>query len=154
MKRKLVSVPALATVQEAAQVLVDKRIGTLSVIDEQGRLIGVVRISDMLKIFMPDFVSLLDNIDFVHDFGVLENTQRKNMPEVPWLAVRDIMQPPVAVEEACGFLRASAMIAKHQVQDVSFLFLYALGFGYVGLQGLRDTRIDSARWLRRLAELI
>jgi CBS-domain-containing membrane protein len=60
MKRKVVSVPASASVQEAAQVLVEKRVGTLPVIDEQTVIIGVVRISDMLKIFMPDFVSLAE----------------------------------------------------------------------------------------------
>ncbi len=67
---------------------------------------------------MPDFVALMDNIDFVHDFGVLENLQSKDMPEVARLTVKDIMQPPVAVGEKCGLLRASATMAKHRVRDL------------------------------------
>jgi len=34
---------------------------------------------------------------------------------------------------------------------VPFLLLYVTGFGYVGLQGLWDARLDLVLWLRRLA---
>jgi CBS-domain-containing membrane protein len=118
MKRQVVSVSASATVREAAQVVVEKRIGTLPVVDEKGVLIGVARISDVLRFFMPDFVALMDNIDFVRDFGAMENLRSKDMLEATRLTVRDIMQPPVAVEETCGLLRASATLAKHRVRDL------------------------------------
>ena len=118
MKQRVVSVSASTTVQEAARVVVEKGVGTLPVIDEQGVLIGVTSISDVLKVFMPDFVALMDNIDFVHDFGVLENLQAKDMREAAWLTIQDIMQPPVAVEETCGLLRASATMAKHRMRDL------------------------------------
>jgi CBS domain-containing protein len=81
-------------------------------------LIGVTRISDVLKVFMPDFVALMDNIDFVHDFGVTEGIGTKNMQEATRLTVEDIMRPPVSVEESCGLLRASATMAKHRVRDL------------------------------------
>ena len=118
MKRQVVSVSASTTVQEAAQVVAEKHVGTLPVVDEQGVLTGVTRISDILRVFMPDFVALMDNIDFVHDFGVLENLQSRDMLEASRLTVRDIMRPPVAVEETCGLLRASATMAKHRVRDL------------------------------------
>jgi CBS-domain-containing membrane protein len=118
MKRRVVSVSASTTVQEAARVVVEKRVGTLPVIDEQGVLIGVASISDVLKVFMPDFVTLMDNIDFVHYFGALENLQSQGMREAARLTIRDIVRPPVAVEEACGLLRASATMAKHRIPDL------------------------------------
>jgi CBS-domain-containing membrane protein len=67
MKREVVAVSAAATVREAARWVVKRRVGTLPVVDQQGVLVGVVRIKDLLKVFMPDFVIPLDNIDFVHD---------------------------------------------------------------------------------------
>lgn len=100
MNRQVACVSTLTSVQEAARVVVEKRVSTLPVIDEQGVLIGVVRISDMLKVFMPVFVTLVDNIDFVHDFGVLETLQSKDILEVERLTVKDIMPPPVAVGES------------------------------------------------------
>ncbi len=118
MKRRVVSVSASTPVQEAARVVVEKRVGTLPVVDEHGVLIGVTSISDVLKVFMPDFVALMDNIDFVHDFGVLENLGSKDLLEAARLTIQDIMRPPVAVEETCGLLRASATMAKHRVRDL------------------------------------
>ena len=77
-------------------------VGTLPVVDEQGVLVGVVRLEDLLQVFMPDFVALLDNIDFVHDFGALETLRPQDVPEAAELTMRDLMQPPVAVEQTCG----------------------------------------------------
>ncbi len=57
-------------------------------------------------------------IDFVHDFGVLENLGSKDMGEAARLTIHNIMRPPVAVEEDCGLLRASATMAKHWVRDL------------------------------------
>jgi CBS-domain-containing membrane protein len=118
MKRQVVSVSASATVREVAQVVTEKRVGTLPVTDDQGVLIGVTRISDVLGVFMPDFVTLMDNIDFVQDFGALRDLRPKDVPQAAELTVRDIMHSPVAVEEECGLLRAAAVMVKHQVRDL------------------------------------
>ena len=73
MKRQVVYVSPTTTVLDATRLVVERHIGTLPVVDEQGVLIGVVRLQDILDIFMPDFVRLLEDIDFIHDFGVLES---------------------------------------------------------------------------------
>jgi CBS domain-containing protein len=67
---------------------------------------------------MPDFVTLLENIDFVHDFGVLEALEPKDVPKAAQLTMRDLMQRPVAVEQTCGLLRAFAMMIKHEIRDL------------------------------------
>ncbi len=118
MKRHVIAVSPETTVREAAQVVVSHHVGTLPVVDELDVLVGVVRLEDLLKVFMPDFVALLDNIDFVHDFGALENLRPQDVATAARLTVRDLMQPPVAVEQTCGLLRAFATMTQHAVRDL------------------------------------
>lgn len=118
MKRRIVTVRATTTVEEAARVVVEERVGTLPVVDEEGVLTGVVRLQDLLRVFLPDFVALLNNIDFVHDFGALEQAEPKGAPEAGELTMGDLASPPVAVEEDSGLMHALAFIAKHQLRDL------------------------------------
>ncbi len=118
MKRQVIAVSPTTTAQEAASIVVASHIGTLPVVDDLGVLVGVVRLEDLLQVFMPDFVALMDNIDFVHDFGALETLRPQDVPEAARLTMRDLMQAPVAVEQTCGLLRAFATMAKHEVRDL------------------------------------
>lgn len=118
MKRPAISVAPSTTVQEASQLVVVHHIGTLPVVDARGLLVGVVRLEDLLQVFMPDFVALMDNIDFVHDFGVLEALRPQDVRAAARLTMRDLMQPPVAVKETCGLLRALATMSRHEIRDL------------------------------------
>ena len=118
MKRQVVAVSPATTAQEAARIVVSHHVGTLPVVDELGVLVGVVRLEDLLQVFMPDFVALMDNIDFVHDFGALETLRPQDVLEAAQLTMRDLMQPPVAVERTCGLLRAFATMTKHEIRDL------------------------------------
>ncbi len=118
MKRDVVSVAAATTVHEAAQLVVTRHVGTLPVVDQAGILIGAVGVEDLLRVFMPDFVALLDNIDFVHDFGATETLSAQDLRKAAGLTMRDLMQPPVAVDDKCGLLRAFATLVKHDVRDL------------------------------------
>ena len=118
MKRGVITVTSSTTVEEAARLVVEKHVGTLPVVDDEGVLTGVVRLEDLLGVFMPDFVALLDNIDFVHDFGALEETESKVAPEARDLPVTQLATPPVSVEEDSGLMHALATIVKRQLQDL------------------------------------
>jgi CBS-domain-containing membrane protein len=118
MKRRVVTVMASTTVQEAARVVVEEHVGTLPVVDEEGILTGVVRLDDLLRVFLPDFVALLDNIDFVHDFGALEQIVPKLGPEDSRLQMGELGGPPVAVEEGAGLMHSLSSIVKHELQDL------------------------------------
>lgn len=137
MKRHVIAVTPSTTVRDAAQIVVAHHIGTLPVVDEQGTLIGVVRLDDLLRVFLPDFVALLEDIDFVHDFGALEFLQPKDVPEAAKLTMRDLMQPPTAVEMTCGLLRAYAIMLKHDIRDLPVINQAG---GLVGLA----SRVDIA----------
>jgi len=118
MKREVVTVTASTTVEEAARVVVQERVGTLPVIDKEGVLTGVVRLQDLLRIFMPAFVALLDDIDFVHDFGAMEEVRPETILQAAQLTMIDLAATPVAVEEDYGLMHALAAMVKHQLQDL------------------------------------
>ncbi|HSR20264.1 MAG TPA: CBS domain-containing protein [Anaerolineales bacterium] len=116
MKKSVVSIHADATIRDAAQVFVKKHVGMLPVIDEEGRPIGVVGLADMLTLELPDFVSFVADVDFVHDFGAVERTR----PAAAALAqsIRKLMKPPITVLEDCGLLRAYALMIQHKLHDI------------------------------------
>jgi len=116
MKRTVVSIPATATVDEAAALFAARHIGMLPVVDDSGRLVGVLQLRDLLALVMPDFVRLVGDIDFVHDFGAMEAPQPS--PEAMARPVREVMQPSPSVEETCGLLRAFALMRQRDLHDL------------------------------------
>lgn len=116
MKRNVVSIHATATIREAAMIFVKKHIGLLPVVDDDEKLIGVVGMRDMLTLELPDFVSFVADVDFVHDFGAVEETR----PEARKLdqPVTSIIKPAFTVQENCGLLRAYALMLQHNLHDM------------------------------------
>ncbi len=118
MKRDVVAIHASASIKEAAALLVDRKVGTLPVVDEGGVLIGMTSITAIVHIFLPDFVSLLTDIDFVKDYGALKTPSQEDLERAETLSVADIMEAPVAVEEDCSLIRALAVMEKHNLRDL------------------------------------
>ena len=116
MKRNVVSIHATATVREAAAIFVKKHIGLLPVVDDDDKPIGVVGLRDMLRLELPDFVNFIADIDFVHDFGAVENTRPK--AEVLDGSIQTLMLPPITVNEDAGLLRAYSWMLQHELHDI------------------------------------
>jgi CBS domain-containing protein len=116
MKRQVVSISASATFAEAAGRIAVRHIGMLPVVEGDGRLVGLLQLRDLLALVLPDFVQLVDDFDFVPDFGAVEG--RQPPPEVLARPVRELMQPPISVEEHCGLLRAFAIMRRHDLHDL------------------------------------
>jgi CBS domain-containing protein len=116
MKTDVISIGPDDTVQQAAGVMVAKHIGTLPVVDAGNRLVGLLTIGDVLFLFMPDFVRLLDQIDFVHDFGTLE--ERELPADVAARPIRHVMRSPVSIARGSGLLRAFVEINRHNLLDL------------------------------------
>lgn len=116
MKRVVVSIVETATVREAITLIVYHHVGTLPVVDDQGRLAGTLRLADLIGLGLPDFLQFLDRIEFIHTFGALE-IQHPGA-DILKKQVRQIMHEPILVEESAGLLRASALLYKHQLMDL------------------------------------
>lgn len=116
MKRDVVSVHAKTTIRKAASIFVKKHIGLLPVVDDDERPIGVIGMRDMLTLELPDFVTFLADVDFVHDFGAAEDTHPsvKNLNKT----VKTLMKPAITVDEDCGLLRAYALMLQHNLHDM------------------------------------
>jgi CBS domain-containing protein len=116
MKRNVVSIPLDSSIGEAAQVMVKKHIGILPVVDDCNRPVGVVHMSDLLSLELPDFIELIDDLDFVHDFGAVETTR----PSLDKLGqpVGSIMQPVNAIEEDSGLIRSYALMINDDLYDM------------------------------------
>ena len=119
MKTKVFSIPSTATIRQAAALVVERHIGLLPVVDEQGKPIGIVRLGDLLSLELPDFLKLLDDFDFVHDFGAIETTHPS--PEELDRPVTTLLQPGIFVDETCGLLRAYALMIRHNLHDLPII---------------------------------
>jgi CBS domain-containing protein len=104
------------TIGQAARTFIEKHIGMLPVVDDQGVLKGLLPLRSMLLLVMPDFVNLIEDFDFVSDFGAAE--LRMPAPATLRREVQEIMLPVQSVEENCGLLRAFALLNQYQLHDL------------------------------------
>ena len=116
MKRSVVSINQRQTVLEAVAYLREHHIGTLPVVDDNGKLVGLVTLRTLLDLVMPDFVRLLEHINFVHNFGAVES--RSPSAEDLSRPVKDIMRPPVSVTADSSLLRAAAILHENNLKDL------------------------------------
>ena len=118
MKREVVTVQPTASVREAAALLVEKQVGTLPVVNAAGTLLGVTSLTRIIQLLLPDFVALLQNIDFIKDYGALKTPSREEWERVAELSVADIMDGPIVVEEHCPLIMALSVMEKHNLRDL------------------------------------
>lgn len=116
MKRNVVSIPEPSTIREAASVFVKHHIGLLPIVDKENKLVGVVGLRDLLALELPDFVSFVADVDFVHDFGAVEDTRPP--AEVLDNPVATLMIPAISVPEDSGLLRTYALMLQHGLHDM------------------------------------
>ena len=116
MKRNVISIRETATVREAAAVFTKEHVGLLPIVDQQNKLIGVIGLRDLLTLELPDFISFVADVDFVHDFGAVENTRPK--AEVLDQSIKSLMKPAITVNEESGLLRTYALMLQHQLHDI------------------------------------
>jgi CBS-domain-containing membrane protein len=116
MKRNVVSIPVTYTIREAAGILVNKHIGLLPVVDQHGKLVGVISLQTLLSLELPDFISFIADVDFVHDFGAVETTRPSD--DVLDRPVTTLMSPAISVPADAGLLRTYALLLQHKLHDM------------------------------------
>jgi len=116
MKRNVISATVDTTLSEAATHLVKHHVGMLPIIDEENKVVGILGLADILELLLPDFVRLIDNLDFVHDFGAVESARIDE--EMGARLVSEILREPVTIEETGGLLRAYTMMLQHELHDL------------------------------------
>jgi len=116
MKRDVVSIDQSATLGQALDMLSRHRIGVLPIVDRDGKLVGALRLRSILELALPAFVDMVEDYDFVEDFGALERSvigeERRRAP------VTELMDPPLSVTADSGLLRAHAFMRQHDLHDL------------------------------------
>ena len=118
MKRTVVSITPQTSVIDAAHLLVQKRIGTLPVVDEAGTLIGMLTIDDILDVFIPNYFDLLENLSFVHGFGALEDFEPKDFKQIAPVIIEKLMDEPISVEQDESIFQAATKLFRHDLIDL------------------------------------
>ncbi len=118
MKQKVVFGQPDMTVRQAAMLMAENNVGTLPVVDEESKLVGVTTMRDLIQIFLPDFVFLLSNINFVKDYGELGTPSKESLRSAANMSVADIMEDPVSVEEDCTLIRALSFMESYGISDL------------------------------------
>lgn len=116
MKKVVFSIFQGQSLGQAAELLVQHHIGTLPVIDLSGKLVGVITLADVLRVGMPDFIQLVDDFKFVHDFGAME----RFIPDRSVLnhSVDEKMHEPISVDEKATILNAAAVMQQSNLRDL------------------------------------
>jgi CBS domain-containing protein len=116
MKRKVIFLRESATVREAAAIFAQEHVGLLPIVDEENKIVGVIGLRDLISLELPDFIRFVSDVDFVHDFGAVENMRPK--AEVLNQSITSLMKPAITVSEDSGLLRTYALMLQHQLHDI------------------------------------
>lgn len=116
MKKNVISIRSDECVADAINLFIAHPIGMLPVIDSESRLVGILTINDILHLVMPDSLDLVGDLDFLHDFGAIENTSPTS--DEFHLPVTKIMSEAVSAEIDFTLFHAAALLTKYQIHDL------------------------------------
>lgn len=83
MKKNVISISPNAHIGEAAAMFAKHHIGSLPVVDDAGHLVGLLQLRDLLAFVLPDFIRLVEDFDFVGDFGAIQIETRSGFSGDP-----------------------------------------------------------------------
>ncbi|MEX2143498.1 MAG: CBS domain-containing protein [Anaerolineales bacterium] len=118
MKSNVVSIGPDATLLDAARLLAQKKVGTLPVVDKTGKLIGLSSMRKIVRFFLPDFINVLEDVDFVNDFGAIDIPSQIDIKKAEKISVREMMDEPESAEKDSSLMRALALMVTHDLQDL------------------------------------
>ena len=118
MKPVVASARPEMTLLEATQLLVQQKSSVLPVTAGQNVLIGLVTLSDILDYFIPNYFDWIENMQFVHDFGALEDSLPKDAPEIANISLHAFMKPPVSVKARESIFRATTRMMRHDLIEL------------------------------------
>ena len=118
MKPRVVSIGPTASLLDAAKLLAKEKIGTLPVVDRKGKLVGITSMRKVVRYFLPDFINVVEDVDFVRDFGAIDIPSPVDIKKSATVTVAEIMDEPVSVEDSASLMRALALMVTHDIQDV------------------------------------
>ena len=87
MYTPVITVKQTATLRELNEILQKRGVSSLPVVDEEGRVVGMVTEGDLIKALLPSYMELHENSLYLHDFEYLE----ERVHHVEEMPVKEIM---------------------------------------------------------------
>ena len=106
MRSEVQCVSETTTLRELSRAFRRHGVTTLSVVNNEGELVGVVTETELLKAMLPGYSELLDTLQYMQDFEYLED----RADEVEDVPVRDIMlRGAISVTEDTPLMRVISL---------------------------------------------
>lgn len=104
------------TLREAASLFTSEEVEGLPVV-ENGTVVGLVTRRDLLKLFIPDYMDLIQDVSFLEDFGELEPEAFFGM-EGRLLLIEDVMRGEAPEISPDSSLLKAAVIMEKNNEDL------------------------------------
>src|SRR3989337_2033611 len=118
MKHRVVSIGPKASLLDAAKLLAKEKVGTLPVVNDKGELVGITSMRKVVRFFLPDFINVVEDVDFVRDFGAIDIPSPIDIKKASKISIKDMMDEPVSVEKDSSLMRALAIMITHDLLDL------------------------------------
>lgn len=116
MKKRVFSIHVDETVAGAAKLMLEYHIGTLPVVDDHNKLIGIFTLHSLLRIVLPDFIEFVTNFSFINNLGAFEN-RTPSEAELD-IQIKEIMEDPIFVQEDWSLVHAVAILHNEELADI------------------------------------
>lgn len=114
MTKEVSSTTRTTPIKEVVQIFAESAFGSLPVVDEEKKVIGIITKKDLLMTFLPEYFDLLEDISFIEDFGLLEESL---LLEEGLLLVDDVMSKKVVtLREDESLFKAVALMVQSEVR--------------------------------------
>ena len=77
MRRDVITVTPDDTLKDVANKMFRNRLSALAVVDENGKLLGVIGDRDLIKAALPDYQALIDNLNYSLDVEPFEELLKR-----------------------------------------------------------------------------
>jgi CBS domain-containing protein len=119
MTKEVLTVSPETSIADLSKILENRQIGGVPVVDQDGRLVGVITQSDLLErardLEMPPAVNILD----FHFYLQIPSHLLRKVEKMLGTSVGDCMTPdPVTVAPDTPVARIAALMAKQQVHTI------------------------------------
>jgi len=121
MKTELITVSEEATIEEAINLLIEKKVGTLPVVDREGKLLGLVTMKELLALFLPAFFGEIEHIDFIENLGDMELPTQEHTKLLGEKVTAHMDRSPHCVSPECSILSAINIMNRHNLSDLLVL---------------------------------
>ncbi|MDA3901345.1 MAG: PTS sugar transporter subunit IIA [Spirochaetes bacterium] len=104
------------TVKDAVDVMKKNRLATLPVIDSKNMVKGIIRITDLFRASLPDYVFYLQDFSFITEFSPLENFWENESQMI----IKNYMKSSTEffIQDNVSYLEVLFLISKHKREQL------------------------------------